>query len=74
MQGLLIGASEGLAEDAVEIVGQGTADLAVQFLETLEGAGALLRRNLLIYGVGGLIAPFIGIKIIDVFLSTIGLT
>jgi K+-transporting ATPase ATPase B chain len=37
-------------------------------------AGALLRRNLLIYGVGGLIAPFIGIKIIDVFLSTIGLT
>lgn len=29
------------------------------------GAGALLRRNLLIYGVGGVIAPFIGIKIID---------
>ena len=29
------------------------------------GAAALLRRNLLIYGVGGLIAPFIGIKLID---------
>ena len=29
------------------------------------GATALLRRNLLIYGVGGLIAPFIGIKLID---------
>ena len=29
------------------------------------GAGALLRRNLLIYGLGGLIAPFIGIKLID---------
>jgi len=29
------------------------------------GASALLRRNLLIYGVGGVIAPFIGIKIID---------
>ena len=29
------------------------------------GASALLRRNLLIYGVGGLIAPFIGIKLID---------
>ena len=30
------------------------------------GAAALLRRNLLIYGVGGVIVPFIGIKIIDV--------
>ena len=29
------------------------------------GAGALLRRNLLYYGVGGVIAPFIGIKLID---------
>jgi K+-transporting ATPase ATPase B chain len=37
-------------------------------------AGALLRRNLLIYGAGGLIAPFIGIKLIDLFLSAIGLT
>lgn len=36
-------------------------------------AGALLRRNLLIYGVGGLIAPFIGIKIIDLILSAVGL-
>jgi potassium-transporting ATPase ATP-binding subunit len=29
------------------------------------GAGALLRRNLLIYGLGGIIIPFIGIKAID---------
>jgi potassium-transporting ATPase ATP-binding subunit len=29
------------------------------------GATALLRRNLLIYGLGGLVAPFIGIKLID---------
>ena len=29
------------------------------------GASALLRRNLLIYGLGGLISPFIGIKLID---------
>jgi potassium-transporting ATPase ATP-binding subunit len=36
------------------------------------GAAALLRRNLLIYGLGGLIAPFIGIKIIDVLLTLIG--
>jgi len=36
-------------------------------------AAALLRRNLLIYGLGGIIAPFIGIKIIDVMIHTIGL-
>ena len=36
-------------------------------------AEALLRRNLLIYGVGGLIAPFIGIKLIDMFIAGIGL-
>jgi len=37
------------------------------------GAAALLRRSLLIYGVGGVIAPFIGIKIIDLGLAAIGL-
>jgi K+-transporting ATPase ATPase B chain len=33
------------------------------------GASALLRRNLLIYGLGGVIAPFIGIKLIDLILG-----
>src|SRR5437879_3002623 len=33
------------------------------------GAAVLLRRNLLVYGVGGVIAPFIGIKLIDVLLT-----
>lgn len=33
------------------------------------GASALLRRNLLIYGLGGVIVPFIGIKLIDLFVS-----
>ena len=37
------------------------------------GAGALLGRNLLIYGVGGLIVPFIGIKLIDLAVSALGL-
>jgi K+-transporting ATPase ATPase B chain len=37
------------------------------------GAARLLRNNLLIYGVGGLIAPFIGIKLIDMFLVALGL-
>ena len=36
-------------------------------------AAALLRRNLLIYGVGGIIAPFVGIKLIDVVITTLGL-
>jgi K+-transporting ATPase ATPase B chain len=37
------------------------------------GAAALLRRNLLIYGVGGIVAPFIGIKAIDVVIGALGL-
>lgn len=36
-------------------------------------AASLLRRNLLIYGLGGIIVPFIGIKIIDVIVHAIGL-
>ncbi len=37
------------------------------------GASALLRRNLLIYGIGGIVAPFIGIKLIDMLLALAGL-
>ena len=37
------------------------------------GAGALLRRNLLLYGLGGLVVPFIGIKLIDLVITAIGL-
>jgi K+-transporting ATPase ATPase B chain len=37
------------------------------------GAAAILRRNLLVYGVGGIIVPFIGIKLIDVLLVTLHL-
>ena len=37
------------------------------------GASALLGRNLLIYGLGGLIAPFVGIKLIDLIISALGL-
>ncbi len=38
-----------------------------------EGAGMVLRRNILIYGIGGLIAPFVGIKIIDILVTALGL-
>jgi K+-transporting ATPase ATPase B chain len=37
------------------------------------GAARLLRDNLLIYGVGGLVAPFIGIKLIDLILTALHL-
>ncbi len=37
------------------------------------GAGPLLRRNLLVYGLGGLIVPFVGIKVIDVIVSALNL-
>ncbi|HMJ20609.1 MAG TPA: potassium-transporting ATPase subunit KdpB [Terriglobales bacterium] len=37
------------------------------------GAAALLRNNLLVYGVGGIIIPFIGIKLIDMVITRIGM-
>ena len=36
------------------------------------GAAALLRRNLAIYGLGGMVVPFIGIKLIDMVLAAMG--
>ncbi len=37
------------------------------------GAAALLRRNLVVYGIGGILAPFAGIKAIDIVVSALGL-
>ncbi|MBV8378127.1 MAG: potassium-transporting ATPase subunit KdpB [Verrucomicrobia bacterium] len=37
------------------------------------GAAKILARNLLIYGLGGILLPFVGIKLIDMFITTIGL-
>jgi K+-transporting ATPase ATPase B chain len=37
------------------------------------GAGPLLRDNTLIYGVGGVIVPFVGIKLIDMILAAMGM-
>jgi K+-transporting ATPase ATPase B chain len=37
-----------------------------------ESASVVLKRNLLIYGVGGIVAPFIGIKVIDLIISALG--
>lgn len=38
-----------------------------------EGSAIVLRRNLLIYGLGGVIIPFVGIKLIDIIVTSIGL-
>ena len=37
------------------------------------GRGMLLRHNLLVYGIGGMIMPFIGIKLIDLVITRIGM-
>ena len=37
------------------------------------GAAAVLRRSLLVYGVGGVVAPFVGIKLIDLALAAAGI-
>ncbi len=38
-----------------------------------QSAAAMLRRNIFVYGIGGIITPFIGIKIIDMLLASVGL-
>ncbi len=38
-----------------------------------EGSSTVLQRNILVYGAGGIIVPFIGIKVIDILITTIGL-
>jgi K+-transporting ATPase ATPase B chain len=37
------------------------------------GAASILRRNLLVYGAGGIIVPFVGIKLIDLVVGAAGL-
>ena len=39
-----------------------------------EGAATMLRRNLMIYGVGGIVAPFVGIKLIDMLITAMGVS
>jgi K+-transporting ATPase ATPase B chain len=37
------------------------------------GAAHILRRNLLVYGLGGIVVPFVGIKLVDVIVNAVGL-
>jgi K+-transporting ATPase ATPase B chain len=47
--------------------------LALRGVKTRAASAAhLLRRNLLVYGLGGLVAPFVGIKLIDMLLAATG--
>jgi K+-transporting ATPase ATPase B chain len=39
-----------------------------------ESAAMVLRRNLLLYGVGGVVVPFVGIKLIDLVVSALGVS
>jgi K+-transporting ATPase ATPase B chain len=39
-----------------------------------ESASTMLRRNLMIYGIGGIVAPFVGIKLIDVLITAMGVS
>ena len=52
---------------------EGLARFRVNAFNQNRGAAAVLRRNLLLYGGGGLVVPFIGIKLIDCILSLLGL-
>ncbi|MEV3842296.1 potassium-transporting ATPase subunit KdpB [Aeromonas veronii] len=47
--------------------------LALRGVDLKGSAASLLRRNLLVYGVGGLLVPFIGIKLIDLVITGLGL-
>ena len=46
-------------------------DVAVRYRPV--GASAVLLRNLFVYGVGGIIVPFVGIKLIDMAITAVGL-
>ena len=58
-----------IIHDTIQTVNSSQLKKGDIFICEAIGASALLRRNLLIYGVGGLIAPFIGIKLIDLFIG-----
>ena len=49
------------------------ARAARRALPARAGGRVILRRNLLVYGLGGLLAPFVGIKLIDSLLNALGL-
>ena len=72
---VLILTARGSWQDKVTGLEAGADDYLTKPFEYPELAArlkALLRRSLLIYGVGSVVAPFVGIKLIDLVLSTIG--
>ena len=59
--------------NALIIVALIPARLAWRAMIGRAGPPRLLRRNLLVYGIGGLAVPFVGIKLIDMFVTAAGL-
>ena len=60
----------GEAEQSEAVPGVSVRDAFIAIrLGCIEEADAILRRSLVIYGVGGIIAPFLGIKVIDLALA-----
>ena len=47
--------------------------MALAMARRWRSTASVLRGNLLVYGLGGVIAPFIGIKLIDIVISAVGL-
>lgn len=58
-----------MADDGLRHLAEAVAEGRARRSPT-RSAGRLLRRNLGVYGLGGLVAPFIGIKLIDLLIST----
>ena len=62
------------AEEARGEAAEQYLKISTGYATSAKGAEALLRRNLLIYGLGGIIVPFIGIKLIDLILIGLRMT
>ena len=60
-------------KDVLLNIGFGHFLVLAAVLFAIGAAGVILRRNLLIYGLGGIIIPFIGIKVIDLIITAVGL-
>ena len=69
----VIGSGLLIAGSVVAMFSTGVTQLVIGRLIEGVGAAAILRRSLLVYGAGGIVAPFVGIKLIDLALQALHL-